>query len=318
MKYSNTSRVLSLLFHSLIFAAFGSMGLYFGFFVVPEYFNTATQAMFTENLFKGAFNLYLELAVLGLSLMTVSAYGLFQAIVSILRPSDDQSVIKSFVAFIGDGYVLSIFFLLQGLLFFDLIANSNVAFVIVMAILFAILLLIATNIPMVRLFDGKDNTPLLAGLSLTAGVTFAWGAIDSFLALIGSWNAEAYNGQYWINIQLGIGSLSALFITGLVVIAGIIILKKGANDSKASAISGYLNSGAVLLLSGLLFSLSVIEIVLHDTEKVHMESSSLSASSYGYGFGIMGLVLASLALLSGIYFIVVTAKESQKKTLQTK
>ena len=57
MKYANTSRTLSFLAHALIVLAFGALGLYFGAFVVPEYFGT-DPTYFTKNLFSGAYLLY--------------------------------------------------------------------------------------------------------------------------------------------------------------------------------------------------------------------------------------------------------------------
>jgi hypothetical protein len=320
MNYSNTARVLSLLFHSLIFMLFGALGMYFGFFVVPQYFNVAVRSLFTANLFEGAFNLYLELAVLGLAMMSVSAYGLFHAIKAFLSPSEDAPVIKSFVAFIAEGYILSVFFLLQGVLFFDLTANNNIAFVIIMSILITVLLLIATNIPMVRLFDGKDNTPLLSGLSLSAATVFGWGAVEGALALLGSLAAEVYDGQRWVNTQLMIGTACAVIIAGLTIAAGLIIRKKGVSDKKGSALSGFLNSGAVLTVGGALIAIGVIEVVLNSTKGVHLESIPKGTyvagdASYGLGYGIMALVLGSLSVVASIYFFVVTAKESSKKTV---
>ena len=46
MKYSNTARVLSFLFHLILVLAFGVLGVYFGFFVVPFHFDSGIKMNF--------------------------------------------------------------------------------------------------------------------------------------------------------------------------------------------------------------------------------------------------------------------------------
>lgn len=313
MKYSSTARILSTVFHGLIFAAFGCLGFYFGFFTTPWYWTSGVLALFQDG-YIGAYNLYLELAILGLALMTVSLYGMIQGIRSLMKPNDDAPVIKSFVAFIGDGYITAIFFLLQGILLFDLVANNNVAFVIVMGILIAIVLLIATNIPMVKLFDGKDSTQLLGGLSLSAAVCFAWAAIVVFLSYIN--NAQSTeNGAFLINVQLLIGFILSAIIAALLGVSGGIILKKGSADKKSMLLANGLTSGAVLMVSGLLFALSIIEVVYHDSNYLcHLQWANFKAANYGYG--VMGLILASVALIAAIYFFVVSFVGDKKAAVK--
>ena len=175
MKYSQTARVLSLIFHGIIALAFGCLGFYLGFFVVPEYFNAGAN-IFVDSLFRASYLLYFELAAVGLTLFLISTYGFAKALLS-LNSSSDEKLVQSFSAFIADGWVASIFFLLQAVLLFDLTSNTtgtsngSVAFVVVAALIVAIILLIATNIPMVKLFDGKDSSILVTRLAWGFGTT---------------------------------------------------------------------------------------------------------------------------------------------------
>jgi hypothetical protein len=318
MKYGNTSRSLCLLFHGLIFASFAVLGLYFGFFVVPFYFDETLKTYFTNGAVFGAYNLYLELAVVGLSLASVSGYGLFQAIKAVLAPNDDAPVIKSFTAFIGDGYIASVFFILQGMLLFDLTANKNLAFVIIMAILLSVILLIATNIPMVRLFDGKDQTPLVVGLNLSGAITAFWVFFETLLSFFGGVSYSARTGNpisyaNYLNAQLLIGVIGGLVIAGLLLASALVTLKKGVKDANASLLSGYLTGGSMFALAAMMISLSIIELVNLDLP-IHLESQTLT-SSYGYGYGIMGVILGAGVLAAAIYFMIVTAREGKKKAL---
>jgi hypothetical protein len=308
MKYQNTSRVLCLGFHALIVAVFGALGIYFTFFVTPLYF-TVYQTYFIT--LTAAFNLYLELGVLGMALFTISIYGLIQGIKAVLTPSDDAPVVKSFTAFIVEGYVASLFFLANGLVFFDLTSGSsgNLAFVIIMAIIFAILLLIATNIPMVRLYDGKNQNPLLAGLSLGGAVTFVYLALSYILALIGS---ASHSAEYYTNIinpsLLGL-FFASLIIAGLLIASAVLILKSGDKKKKVN-IAGYLVGGSVLVLAGMFIGTGIVDLIQSDSN-VHLEGIALKYT--GVAYPIMSLVVGALLFVGGIAFVIINSKEPAPK-----
>ena len=184
-----TSRTLCVVFHAIIVAAMGLMGIWFGIFVVPEFLGSNPQQFYGNFGFdrNGAFFLWYELAVVGLSLFVISLLGLIDGIKSILDSRNDEPVVRSFNAFICDGWVAAIFFALQGMLLWDLTANgSNVAFVIVMALLIAIVLLIATNIPMVRLYDQRDQMPLLVDFMGTGALVTGVMGVEALVAMLGA------------------------------------------------------------------------------------------------------------------------------------
>jgi hypothetical protein len=92
-----------------------------------------------------------------------------------------------------------------------------------------------------------------------------------------------------------------------------VTIKKGASDHKAALVSGYLTAGSIFVASGILLSIGIIELVNFDTIMIHLESSTLK-SDYGYGYGIMAIVLGSALLLASIYFAIVTGKEKATPT----
>jgi hypothetical protein len=313
MKYSNTARVLSFVLHLILTLAFGVLGVYFGFFVVPFHFDTTIQMNFMNTFVSNlAFTLDVELAVLGLSIFTVSLYGFIQGVKGLLAPTDDKPVVKSFTAFIGDGYIASAFFAACAFLYFDPIANKNLAFAIVMCVLFMIILLIATNIPMYRLFEGKETTEELVGLSLTAGVGFFYIALMNFLALIGCWvvmSRQTTSGGLNFVMQLGITFIFTLIIAGLMIASGVILKKKGVADKKAVALSGYFTSGSFLALGGSLLAAGIMEFLWRENN-FHLDAYGHTFT--GYGYGSMCLVIGSFAILGAIAFAVFTAQDAQK------
>jgi hypothetical protein len=317
MKYSNTSRALSLLFHFVLFAAFGCLGAYFGFFVVPQYFDLTTRDSFNANVAGQPFNLYLSLAAVGMAIFTASLYGFIQAVKATNNPSDETSLEKSFLAFIADGYIAAVFFIAHGVLYFDLAANSNLALKIVMAILIGIIILIATNIPMYKLYDGKDTSPLLSGLSMAGAESFGWIAIFTLLSLIGSYKyinggAGYGNGTREINLQLLVVLAVSLIICGLSLAGAFLMKKKGDTDAKALKLGTFLNAGSFFALGAGLIAEGVFEFVWKD-KPVHLEAGSGTLYAFtGYGYGIMAVILGACFFAAAIALIVMTAKGEKK------
>ncbi|MBR6865795.1 MAG: hypothetical protein IKM80_00940 [Bacilli bacterium] len=312
MKYANTSRTLSFLAHALIVLAFGALGLYFGAFVVPEYFGT-DPTYFTKNLFSGAYLLYLELAVVGLSFAIISGYGLFYAIKGLMNPRDDEPVVKALTTLIVEGWAAGLFFLLQAILFFDLTGNNgNLVFVIVMSLFIAIVLLIATNIPMVKLYDGKDQKPLLRGFIGGAMVLSCAIALEAGLSLIVNATNSSLNAwkQGEINLLLLTITLSSLAAFVLLLLAW---LSKFKNGTK---VPGFMAGGAAIALAAGLIIYGVLTIVWRDNG-IHLNYALESgktyvfgASGWGYGFPIMNLVVGAVTAAFGGYIMIAASKSS--------
>ncbi|MCR4562765.1 MAG: hypothetical protein K5694_06160 [Bacilli bacterium] len=314
MKYTNTSRFLSTVFHALILLGFGALGVIFAFFITPYFFSNAgtpdTSIWLRSDMSK-PFNLYAELGIIGLTLAVVSGYGLFQGIKSILNPSDDKPVVKSFAAFFADGYIAAVFFILQAAVYFNLTANgSNIAFVIIMAVIIAIIILIGTNIPMVRVFDGKDSTDLFVAISLGATAFFASLALVNFLPLIGSLRSGSYNGNVLINTQLTVAVIAGVVGAILSCFSLLIVHKKGAADKKGFALSNYLNAGALAVAGAYFIAIAVTEFVFYGA-KGHLNTSDLTYG--GNGYPIMLIVVGSLLVIAALVLGLFSGKEPTKK-----
>jgi hypothetical protein len=317
MKYQSTSRILCFLFHAIIIAAFGSLGMFFGVFVVPEYFSTYNHYFVSID---GDYFLFLELAVLGLVLLTLSIFGLINAIKGIIKPSDDEPVVKSLTFFVAEGWVVSAFFILQGVLLFDVVSfgdSKNLAFVIIMALLFAIMLLIATNIPMVRLYDGRDQTPLLETLSLSAGIVGLFLGLEVFSNLIFNWlrGENSFSAYHEVNLLLGIIVGVSLVIAVLAVLASVVIKKKGA---KGLIIGGFLNSASVFILGGGLLSYALTDMLVDTDKTLRIHFNIKDRSWGGYGFDVMAMIIGALAILGSVYFFVATGKDARNKSIAKK
>ncbi len=317
MKYTSTSRTLSLLAHAIIFLAFGFMGIWFGFFVVPQYlganadyFYAVSGLAFNTN---GAFFLWFELAVIGLAFMVISLFGFIQAMKSLKDIHNDEPAVRSFSALICEGWIAAIFFFLQAALLWDLTANGNLVFVIVMALLIAIVLLIATNIPMVKIFDQRDQTPLLRDFIGSASLVTFFMGVEATLALIGAvtWanqKSQIFNLLYIIII--------ASFVTAVLAFFGWLILGKNKTD-KGLKISSFFSAGAIAVTGAGLITYGIFDIVYQHAPgsssallAVHLYNKELSA--FDLGFGIMGIVLGSLLLIGAIVVVYFANNDSIK------
>ena len=305
-KYQSTSRVLVLIFQILIFAAFGAFGCYFGFFAVPFYL-TADPTLGRIVSTGYAYNLFLELAVIGLSEMTIAIYGIVQGVKGVLEPRNDKPVVKGFTAFIVEGYVAAAFFFLNAALFFDLIKGTNLTFVIIMSSIITIALMIATNIPMVRLYDNLDQKPLLASLSRGFGVVGAWVFILTGLTLIGSYTYTRAHATM-IRTFLLLASLCGLAIALLLGFAGHLL--SAPKSEKSSKIAGYLSSGAIGV-SGILFLVNGILDIAWRNYKCHLNFAEEVAGA-DYAYPVMSIILGSIFIIGAIAFAVLNSKENAK------
>jgi hypothetical protein len=309
MKYQNTSRVLTLVFHAIILAAFGSLGFYYGAFCAPYYFTNDPGAFGVGQSL--AYNLYLELATIGLTLMTISVYGVIQGVKGILHPDDDAPVVKGFTAFIVEGYIAAIFFLANAAIYFDLISGSNLAFIIVMAVLLAVVLLIAANIPMVRLYDGKDQKPLFAMMSLGGGTFFAYEAFIitvTYFVMIAN-PALAY--YFYIKMFLLIGFLASIITAALLITSGVLIIRKGETSPKVVKTSGYLTGSSVIVLGIAQTVIGALTLVWDDYN-CHLEYPKFVYKG-DPAYAIMCLVSGVALLGAGIAFLIINSRDNSEE-----
>lgn len=302
MKYGSTSRTLCALFHGILALGGIVLAAYFGFFVLPTHFINATAFVQTYL----PLNLKLELAVFGLTGALVSGYGFYQAMKALANPSDDAPVLKSFAAFIVMGYLGAIFFFLNGTVFFGLTAGEeNPAFIIVVAIIVAIGLLIAANVPMVRLFDNKNSASMYRGIaygvSVNAFAITLFSAI-SLITLLASPNSITANNVIMLVVYVAFSLAVAL----LCLFCGKLIEKKGQ-------LSGLLGSLAVLTVGAAFATIGGLEIGWGNYGRFHFSSwqTSMNLAEGANSYGIAALIIGAAVAVAGIACLCILYKPWQ-------
>lgn len=317
MKYTNTSKVLSLVFHGLMTLGFGAMGIYFAFFVVPFAFTT-NPYQFSSGLFQASYYLYLELAVVGIAFFLISGFGTYKALMSISGGKDsDEAVRTSLTCFITEGWIGAITLFLDGSVLFDAMkgsANAEITFPIVMCVLVSIVLLIATNIPMVRMYDGRDYSPLLKSLLLGGAIVMITLALDSLFSLIGltarSWDAKTMPFLY----QLIAIVIPAAIAGGLLLAGGILLPKKEASPKKMQ-LGTILLGASMIIVSVTFLTHASLEFVWQADYRYHLIGLLNVENGFQYpglGYGIMSVIAAAFLIGGGVAAILFSGKGEKK------
>lgn len=308
MKYQGTSRTLSFLFHALIALLFGALALYFGIFVVPEFF-TSGLMKWRESLFDAPYFLYLEFAVIGFTFMLLSGYGCYQGWLGLSKPNDDAPVIKSLTIFVVEGWILSLALLLHGVLLFDVTANgTNMAFAVIIAIIFAILMLIATNIPMVKLYDGKDQKQLLFFLLLGATIFTGFMVLEVGAGLL-LMLPETFSAK-----MPSLYMLLTMVCQNAVAFVCFLLSALSVKKGKLGA-TGYLAAGGTFGLALGLLVYGSLDMVFYD-KPVHFNLldspiHGAAQNAFGYGFPVMCIVVGAVLLGAAIFLIWNASREKK-------
>ena len=323
-KYTDTSRIISLLVHGVIVLGMAVVWVIFGILHTPFYFvgakgsGSSTAETIASLAANGSpFYLHLELGVVALTLVLASCYGFFKALKS-FKTQRDAEVVSAFTVLIAEGWLAAIFFLSQGLFLFDLLSTKDtLAFVIIMSIILAVIILIGTNIPMVRLYDGRDSSELLATIALVAGVFFLALAIETGAALLGDVISAApkfRSIQSKLVSVLLIPLISGLIAGCLALFAGLKLKKEGAE--KARGLAGYLGAGAVAV-AGIGLVISGVFDLLWKDDACHFISNALVEGEWlksnGLGYPIMSLIVGAVVIAGALFLLIAINKPAKAK-----
>ena len=321
MRYTNTSKVLSLIFHAILALGFAAMGIYFAFFVVPFAF-TSNPYAFSDNLFAASFYLYLELAVVGISFAIISSYGFAKAFLSYSNAKNsDQNVRDSLTAFICEGWIASITMFLNGSVLFNAMTGSetaDVTFPIVMCVLLSIVLLIATNIPMVKMYDGKDYSPLLKGLALSGAIVLLTLAFDTIFALIGLFSRTYTATTSPFMAQLLAIIVPSLIAGALLLVTGILLKKENATNKSVTFATIALGV-SMIVISVTLICHGTFEFLWQDS-KYHL-IGILNENNFnfpGLGYGIMCIIASAFLIGGGVTAIVLSNHSGNRSSTKNK
>ena len=303
MKYSSTSRLVNAIVFPILLLAFGFLGVYFSFFVSPTYLSPLGEAQKFASSFP--YNFSMSFGMLGIAVMALACYGTILSIKA-LGDKKDAAVEKTFFIYIAISYVLAAWFALNALVFYRLIGKDQYVFWIVMFVIFLIGSLIAGNVPLMKILDGKESNEILiiiteAAAALALG--YLCNSIPTFLvATISAANGSGYYANY-TNQLLTSSILAAIALC--VSVLGIVFIKKGKKI-------GEILAGATLLpYSGMFIATGIFEIIYRNENKFSLQS--VKGNFAGWDYVVMSFIVALILLIGAATFLSSSILPEKKK-----
>ncbi len=314
MKYSSTTRILNLVLFALLFAGFGALGIWAGILVAP--FMISQVGPIDLPSFSVA--LAWELGALGIAGWILSTFGLVHSVRGMVHANDDASVSNAISCYVGLGFLVVIFLLLNGAWLYRLpttnFGYSDLGFAVAFFIVIAVIIAVAVSIPFVKMHgdDANQNSQmsLIAKLffSVNAGV-----AIPGVLLLICSQNVP--------NLKFFSAKLAVLaFIPLAAAIASLVALlgyDRGIKNGTVSKLNGFLFEGS-LLLDGLGFlAAGCFSYLLADEngyKKTSLVAKAWGKSDVNYlDFSVMSWIIGGLIILFVFAAIASSLRSSKSK-----
>ena len=224
MKYSSTIRLINLVLFALLGVGFGYLGVYFGILVSPSLW--LQNLPFSLKVPDMSLALTIMLGALGLAGLIISVIGLVKSIFSLVR-RDDEIVRQCFGCYISIGYLVALFFLLNACWLYRLVTTNlnfdDLGFAIVVYVILMIVAVIASSIPLVKMFGEGEGTNRVMIILTRTLLTAFFGIAVPFLAayFVIQGNREIVSHADIMSLKFGLyGLISA--IAGLV--AGVAML----------------------------------------------------------------------------------------------
>lgn len=318
MKYSSTTRLLNIIMFALLTLGFGTLAVYFGFMVAPFVWTGKGAPVKIPDL---SLALVLLLGCYGLAAGCASLIGLFNSIRSFLKGNDDKLVRKSFNSYFAVGYITATAILLNAVWLYRLTTTNlkydGIAFIIVVYLIAFILAMVATNVPLVKLYGDEDNASsslsvlLLSSFCTGLGIALPFLACLIFAGANGSTNA-GYRVMVWKFLTYAlIPCLGAL-----IALAGLLLHKKaekGGNAKKAPAVLLYSSLGVYGLA---IIAAGVFAVVYRATDDKYslMNAKGVGSWANWLDTSITSFILGSLIIIAAAVLVTLTLAPMKKKT----
>lgn len=315
MKYSPTVRLINVVLFALLGFGFGYLGVYFGILVGPN--------LWLENLPFGmkvpemSLALVMLLGALGLAGLLLSVLGLVKSILSLVR-RDDERVRQAFGCYIGIGYLIAVFFLLNAVWLYRLLTTNigfnEIGFAIVIYVILMIVALVASSIPLVKMFGEGEGTNRVMGILTRSVIAASLAvAVPFFIAFLRiASNQELVSHPDIMMTKFGLYALVPFVaaVIGCVALFGYGRAEKAGTYKK---LNGLLFESALLVLGAAIIVAGVLNYVYKDgpysliASVVKSQVSSDIYTEFTVCSSIVGGLIAILSLVL-MYFTVFPPK----------
>lgn len=318
MKYSSTVRLINLVIFALLGVGFGYLGVYFGLLVSPS--------LWLQNLPFGmkvpdmSLALTIMLGALGIAGLLLSLLGFIKSILSLVR-KDDEVVRQCFGCYIGIGYLVAVFFLLNAVWLYRLVTSNlgfdDLGFAIVVYVILMIVALIASSIPLVKMFgEGEGTNRVMSILSSTLiaadlGIAIPFGL--AWIVVLG--NKEIISHANIMATKFGIYALLPI-IACLIGVIALFGYRRAQKANQYRKLNGILFETALCVNGASIIVAGVLNYIYRDgpyalmAAHVKSELASNIANEFSIVSYIVGGVIVVLALVL-VYFTIFPPKLKQ-------
>lgn len=309
MKYSSGIRLINVIIFALLTAGFVFLAVWFGFLITPFLWIGKGSPIDLPDI---SFGLAAMLGCFGLAGALIAGKGLLTSIFSMLRENDDEPVVKSFGCYIGIGYLVAAFLLLNAMWLYRLtssnLGDDDIGFVVTVYVIALIVVLLATNVPMVRLFgDESQFNKVMQVLSYSlCSVSAAIGIVFGVAYLVTKTSSDPFYGQATVSLEIGVPAIIGLVACLLCLVAYLGYVKADKNKTVVKR-NGILFECALVLSGASILVTSVFENIYQGASRpsaVSLVAKAIGMSNVNYlDFCITGYILGGAIVLAGILFM---------------
>ncbi len=318
MRYSSSTRLINVVLFGLLFAGFAFLGIWFGIIVAP-YVVIGKGSPLGESMPSITLGLSVMLASIGIGAGLVALLGLVTSIRALLKQNDDQLVVRSFGCYIALGYVLAIIAFLNASWLYRLTTSNygftDIAFGIIVFAILTIVLLIATNVPFVKIF-GEDNTPSRSMRVITSAFAAAnlGAAIPFGITYIVTKGNGTFTNSSIYGLKLGMFTLIPL-VAALLAIVAYLGYAKAEKAGTISKVNGFLFEGSLAVMGIAIIVAGVFEQIYADS-KVSFVGPNKSSSPAD--FPVMSYIVGGLIVLIALVLVYYTLFPNRIKIREEK
>ena len=185
MKYSASTRLINIVIFAILLVGAAFLGVWFSFVVTPNLIPELPLPSWTgAELPNISVGLSAMLGTLGLALTLAALVGLVNSVRAFLKGNNDELVQKSFGAYIAMGYIVAAWLLLSALWLYRLtstnLGDDDLGFIITVYVVAFILVLIVSNVPLLKLFGEGEHSNQIMQIITSALICAELGAAMTF------------------------------------------------------------------------------------------------------------------------------------------
>lgn len=317
MRNYSTMRPINVILFLILMCGFGALGIYYGGLVTP-FLWTGKGAV--VSLPETSYALNLMLGAIGFGGFIVSTYGFVTSIISVVKRNDDYTI-KAFASYIALGYVACVALLLNAAWVYRLTTTNNgyseFGYVITLYVAALIIILIATNVPLVKLFGEEKTSNKTMKTIVGAAFAINFGlCLPNFLSYIFSIN-ETFSQSAVITMKFGVYALITLS-AAIVSLIAFMLFNKADKANKECKAGFYLFGATTLVDAGGLIACGVFTNIYTKIKVSFMAKTCGAEFAYGTEFAVMSYILGSLLVLAFAIVLVYSFVPHKKKEADIK